>query len=81
MSGFSGDAGAEDDDADLYVSVEEAVVYVQQELRIEEHRARDLVLTVQQNLLGEISSLDLVILNAKIKEVYAQLLTCVLYLT
>ena len=53
----------------MFVSVEEAVVYVSEELSISVDRAHDLVDMVHQNKNGDISSLDLVILNAKIKDV------------
>lgn len=45
------------------------MVYVQQELMVDEEQARAVVESVAQTDAGNVSSLELVILNARIKEV------------
>ncbi|ELT91521.1 hypothetical protein CAPTEDRAFT_222069 [Capitella teleta] len=55
-------------DSDMFVNEEEALAYVQQELDVDLKKAEAVLETIQKSQRG-VSSLDLVLINAKIKEV------------
>ena len=56
------------DEDDIFVTVEEAAAYVMQELHMENDRAKQFVLTVDMNGDGMVSSVELVTLRDRIKD-------------
>lgn len=58
----------EEDEEDIYVILDEAVAYVAQELTMEWDRATWLAQTVDMKNGGMVSSVELVLLNERIKE-------------
>ena len=56
------------DEDDIYVTLDEAAAYVMQELHMERDRAKQFVLTVDLNGDGLVSSVELVTLRDRIKD-------------
>ena len=61
------DCRYEEDEDDIYVTIDEAVAYVSQELDMTVERANQFVKTIDSNQDGMISSVELVLLNDRIK--------------
>ena len=59
-----------EDEEDIFVTTDEAVAFVVHELDMEWDRAKQLVLTVDANNDGMVSSVELVLLNERIKQMY-----------